>query len=433
MNKYIMKKIINPENEISDSPFIHNGKSQIYNSQKFKNKLIMENPSEKLPFIEYDLDISCAVSAMKNRYNELRLFKYVFNFDCCIRNSKLLKPFTDYLTAHSEKSKDVVLNSNWFFKEEKERRSTENEFYSFTILDDNFGLVFRKQYIGSDSLVLLFFNDINIMKNKFFNKTSGKLDPGVYEMLYNDRRGHYITEISVKKPETPILNENLLEILDYDIDSFINSKDFYIKNNLLYKLGIMIYGSPGNGKTTLVKYFISRYTQYHNLLLTVSNFNDEIVELIDYSFPKDMIKILVFEDIDCLPQYQRSSFLNFIDGVKILENCVILATTNYPEQVDPALINRPSRFDKIYRIDEPKDEARKQFLLKYFPKFNDKELIELSEKTKLFSGAYYLELFKMVKNQKIEIDQAIDRLNNQIKICKSYNFKDGKPVGFVDY
>jgi len=278
----------------------------------------------------------------------------------------------------------------------------------------------------------LFFNDINYITKKFFEDVDGKLKNGIYELLNSRQKGFYIKQIDIKNIITPILNENILEKLNSDINGFFNNKLFYEKNNIPYKRGIMLYGSPGNGKTTFVKYLLSKCTKYYSMIITIDNFNDEVEEMISSSFPKSGQKILVFEDIDSLPRYQRSSFLNFLDGIKTLENCVVIATTNYPEKVDPALLSRPSRFDKLYRIDEPKSEARKEFLIKYFPKLSKNELDIYIQKTNDFSGAYFLELFKLVEIQKISISDAIDSLSSQIKMCKSYKFNNEKSIGFND-
>ena len=47
-----------------------------------------------------------------------------------------------------------------------------------------------------------------------------------------------------------------------------------------------------------------------------------------------------------------------------LENIVYLATTNYPEQLEDRIINRPSRFDRRYEIGLPSYEVRLEYIKK---------------------------------------------------------------------
>ena len=57
--------------------------------------------------------------------------------------------------------------------------------------------------------------------------------------------------------------------------------------------------------------------------------------------------VLVLEDLDSLINPQnRSFFLNQIDGLENNDGLLVIGTTNHLEQIDPALRDRPSRFDR---------------------------------------------------------------------------------------
>jgi SpoVK/Ycf46/Vps4 family AAA+-type ATPase len=56
--------------------------------------------------------------------------------------------------------------------------------------------------------------------------------------------------------------------------------------------------------------------------------------------------VLVIEDIDSMPEGVRSYFLNTLDGVTSKEGIFLIGTTNYPEKIDPGLMNRGGRFDR---------------------------------------------------------------------------------------
>jgi SpoVK/Ycf46/Vps4 family AAA+-type ATPase len=72
--------------------------------------------------------------------------------------------------------------------------------------------------------------------------------------------------------------------------------------------------------------------------------------------------ILVIEDIDSMPVQVRSYFLNMLDGATSKEGIFLIGTTNYPEKIDPALINRAGRFDRAYEIKLPTAELRLSYL-----------------------------------------------------------------------
>lgn len=58
----------------------------------------------------------------------------------------------------------------------------------------------------------------------------------------------------------------------------------------------------------------------------------------------------LIEDIDSMPASCRSYFLNTLDGATSKEGMYLIGTTNYPEKIDPALMNRAGRFENlIYR------------------------------------------------------------------------------------
>jgi ATP-dependent 26S proteasome regulatory subunit len=73
--------------------------------------------------------------------------------------------------------------------------------------------------------------------------------------------------------------------------------------------------------------------------------------------------VLVVEDIDALINGEnRSFFLNQLDGFEKNVGLIVLATTNHPERIDPAILDRPSRFDRKYHFDLPESEERRAYL-----------------------------------------------------------------------
>jgi SpoVK/Ycf46/Vps4 family AAA+-type ATPase len=116
--------------------------------------------------------------------------------------------------------------------------------------------------------------------------------------------------------------------------------------------------------------------------------------------------ILVLEDLDTmLSSDVKSVLLNELDGLAPNDGILTIATTNHPEEIDEAILKRPSRFDVKYTYSSPDLKMREHFARKWLEK-NLKELPTwvrenldtetiskaVAEKTNGFSYAYMKEL-----------------------------------------
>ena len=73
--------------------------------------------------------------------------------------------------------------------------------------------------------------------------------------------------------------------------------------------------------------------------------------------------VVVLEDIDSLVEPSvRSFFLNEMDGFAANRGLLVVATTNHPEKLDPAIVDRPSRFDRKVTFALPDFLERLRFL-----------------------------------------------------------------------
>jgi SpoVK/Ycf46/Vps4 family AAA+-type ATPase len=72
---------------------------------------------------------------------------------------------------------------------------------------------------------------------------------------------------------------------------------------------------------------------------------------------------ILLEDLDALlTDENRSFFLNELDGFATNDGVVLLATTNHPERLDPAILDRPGRFDRKYHFNLPALAERTQYM-----------------------------------------------------------------------
>lgn len=112
--------------------------------------------------------------------------------------------------------------------------------------------------------------------------------------------------------------------------------------------------------------------------------------------------LLVFEDLDSLVEEKvKSFFLNEVDGLEDNNGIMMIGSTNYLERLDPALANRPSRFDRKYFFGLPTSEERIQYCKYWRSKLTKTRQVEfpeelcttLAEAMDGFSFAYMKEAF----------------------------------------
>jgi hypothetical protein len=200
-----------------------------------------------------------------------------------------------------------------------------------------------------------------------------------------------------------ILRGSLKEEIQRDLAQFFAAREMYERYRIPWKRGVLLTGPPGNGKTHTVKALIN---QLKRPCLYVKGFKSEYgtdQENIAEVFARARMTtpcLLVFEDLDSmLDDASRSTFLNELDGFETNAGIVVIATTNHAERLDPAIVDRPSRFDRKYQFDLPAAAERRAYL-EVWNKELDRDLgvcESVTEKvvqlTEGFSFAYMKELF----------------------------------------
>jgi SpoVK/Ycf46/Vps4 family AAA+-type ATPase len=143
--------------------------------------------------------------------------------------------------------------------------------------------------------------------------------------------------------------------------------------------------------------------------------------------------IVIMEDIEASFSRNRTQILNLLDGIDSFEKVAYLATTNYPELLEPRIKNRPSRFDKRFNIGLPKAKARQQFiefLLKKSERLSDLDVNQWVTDTEDMSFAHIKELFISVNLFGRPYGDTLGTLRDMAKNISSENFGDNGGAGF---
>lgn len=169
-----------------------------------------------------------------------------------------------------------------------------------------------------------------------------------------------------------VLCPNLQRDLEEDIQKFLNNKELYESRGIEYRRGYLLYGPPGNGKSSIVKHIAIKYG------LSVAIFSSKCLR--DNSMWNAIGHMLytnvwLFEDIDAFFDGREvkknglmdfSEFINLIDGVNSPTNRIIFMTTNHLENLDEALF-RPGRIDRIFEIKKATKYQAEKLFCKIFP------------------------------------------------------------------
>ncbi|KAG6610979.1 mitochondrial chaperone BCS1-B [Phytophthora cinnamomi] len=188
------------------------------------------------------------------------------------------------------------------------------------------------------------------------------------------------------------------------LDSFMARSGKFAIKGFPYKLGLLLHGPPGTGKTSLIK-AVAQYTKRHIVTISLGKVktNQELMNaLFDLRFAVEGVDlpvnmtfedvVFVMEDIDCAasvvmarenkPEASRrqrkrlsssssasdklnlSGLLNVLDGVIDCPGRIVIMTTNHPEKLDPALI-RPGRVNKKLMLGYM-NSAQVQNMIEYY-------------------------------------------------------------------
>ncbi|QSS66874.1 cell division cycle protein [Histoplasma capsulatum] len=194
--------------------------------------------------------------------------------------------------------------------------------------------------------------------------------------------------------------------------------------NISGKKGILLYGPPGCSKTLMVKALATEAglnflaVKGAEILSMYVGESERALREIFRKARSASPSIIFFDEIDAIASRRGSSavqggggginvlttLLNEMDGIEELKNVLVVAATNKPEVLDPALM-RPGRLDNILYIGPPDVQARKEILNIWISKSevdDDVDIDMLAEVTEGYSGA------EMVNICETAADSALD-------------------------
>lgn len=250
-------------------------------------------------------------------------------------------------------------------------------------------------------------------------KTTDGLIPGVYEIDIAPNVGLFLERI-------PIRTEGLIRFKDSNSDKVIEEitkfwdrEEVFKAYQLIYKRGILLWGDPGSGKSCTVQLIMEDVVKRGGIVIRFDNpelFLDGM-RAIRKIQPETPV-VVIMEDIDSIiEEHSESEVLNILDGVNEVHKVVFLATTNFPDRLGKRIVNRPSRFDKRFKIGMPCHETRVAYIKHLFRNVSDAEkqnidYEEWSKDMEDLSLAHIKELFVAVVILGDSYKDAVGTLQN---------------------
>ena len=277
------------------------------------------------------------------------------------------------------------------------------------------------------------------------SSTNKELTPGVYEVRMNPSQGLYFQKVPTKGDSLLKFPDSNSDKVISEIEKFWAREDLFVHYGLAYKRGIILWGPPGTGKSCTISLVCKDVIARGGIVIKFG-VPDLFKEGIRYfrEIQPETPCVVLMEDIDStLAMYNESEVLNILDGVDECTKTVFLATTNYPADLGERIMNRPSRFDKRFKIGFPTAEARKLYF-EYLIQNNEKDDESVPESvkdmkididkwvndSKGFSVSHLKELFIAVVILGDKYEDAVETLKTMMDVGSDVEKEEKGGVGF---
>lgn len=312
------------------------------------------------------------VGEWDNSYNNINKMLYKLKPDAYIKHRT---PTTnkDFYELSEDVSYFIPLKNKNYIKVETYRNKSEKTFYPEHRLKVQFFGKERYKHREEFLRNALKITDDKHIRVQYLNE---------YEMSC-DVMPHSFNNI--------VLNEKVKNNIVGGLSNWNSSKDWYENHQLVHKIGVFLYGKAGTGKSTVAKAISVMFNNAPILTIDPNNIMNSVNGILKMRKKYDGTIIVLIEDFDMYfksreevenieigfeqkkqKDFNQNAIFQLLDGVYSTDDTIYIATTNYKDRIDSALI-RYGRFDIQEELDYfNEDEALECVKLLGY----DKEVLE---------------------------------------------------------
>lgn len=256
-------------------------------------------------------------------------------------------------------------------------------------------------------------NIIEIFDHSNSAKKETELPLGIYSYEYmTPGKPERLEPMSLREDRYIDLLDSLQE-LDDEVNFFLNNKQLYANSSTIYKMGVLLFGPPGTGKTS----YIREFARKHKAIVI---YIDEIpsrsfLSRLNEDTP-DVLKIFVFEEVvsrlgDALA---IKEMLELLDGTMTVANSIYFMSTNYPESI-PENVIRNGRVDVFVRVDFPNREGRKKIINLYLDRNPTEDEVEYTKDMPIVDIRHICFLHKKTNKSFYECAKLVEEKHKMLK------------------
>jgi hypothetical protein len=190
--------------------------------------------------------------------------------------------------------------------------------------------------------------------------------------------------------DTLTLDPHVAGLVRDDFEGFLGRESWFRDHGFPFRRGYLLYGPPGNGKTSVIR-VMSSHPAMTAFALNFSdeNADDGTLSSLFEAAGRNAPSLVIFEDLDRLfgrsvdpPNPHNRTRITFqhllgcLDGLGSQDGVIVVATANDPTALDTAILRRPGRFDRVVVFPRPSFALRVAYLQRLAPGTLGSEVVQ---------------------------------------------------------